>query len=123
MTLIQFIARLQVAYPREQLGNLRQLYLEELAQFTERQLESMWSPIIRRCTFLPKISEIYTVASLLDFLDVPASQSINSPKIQGDCLVCDGLGWERVTLPHPKGGEYEAVRECQCTGKESNGKI
>ena len=80
MTLIEFIARIQVAYPREKLGKLRLLYMEELAQFTERQLESMFSPIIRSCTFLPKLSEIFKVAGQLDFLFAPVSKSISPQK-------------------------------------------
>ena len=36
-----------------------------------------------------------------------------------DCPRCSGTGWERVTLPHPKGGAYQAVKECSCTRKGS----
>ena len=118
MTREQFIAWIEMVWGKESLGKLRQLYLSELERFTEPQLEMIFSAIIKRCTFLPKIAEIYQAAGQLDFLDAPASTSINSQKKEGGCLLCDGLGWQRVTLPHPKGGDYEAVRECTCTGRE-----
>ena len=107
----------------------------EIATIQRRMDEGKRVGKEREISYEERVAELEAISREMKAREQAKKQSKAKPPVkkpqaeeptkesEEDCLLCDGLGWERVTLPHPKGGDYQAVRECECTGKEKHEKV
>lgn len=101
---------LEDTYDKQLTNKQTAKYLKFLGKFTPADVEGMTMKAIEDCKYIPRIAHLNDARK-----DLMIQQPDRARHPDRDCSLCDGTGWQYVTVTYRETGkEVRAVERCYC---------
>ena len=83
-------------------------------RFTDDERRRIFEQLQRKCTYLPRVSQVYAAAEDL----LISTEPTRNPEPKG-CAKCRGTTWLMDKWEDPRSGRtYETVKQCSCAPRK-----
>lgn len=109
---IEITARIENYYGKEYTTEQRKIMYEELGDFTTERYRKLVSSVLRKCKFLPRISDFIEANKEEPY---STSSKEETPKIE--CSICGGTGiviYKRKIVDGDRELVYDYAAICRC---------
>lgn len=109
---IEITARIENYYGKEYTTEQRKIMYEELGDFTTERYRKLVSSVLRKCKFLPRISDFIEANK-----EEPYSTSSKEEMPKVECSICGGTGiviYKRKIVDGDRELVYDYAAICRC---------